>query len=191
MIQVSELIKDFTSKRIYNSKINANAVSDYLKQVLKIKTYIPFREKRAIAEMVVAQNLREIDGIKKYDNIDSYISLVVASIAAHTDIEFSADPVADYDMLAESGLLPQIIAEFQESHEEISVLLNMALEMELEDNNIEALIGRFLDKMLKKIDDFGDAFKNKFEDFDIKDVFDASFDKEDLAKLSGFLDKLK
>ena len=186
MIQVSELIKDFTNKRIYNSKINANAVSDYLKQVLKIKTYIPFREKRAIAEMVVAQNLREIDGIKKYDNIDSYISLIVASIAAHTDIEFSADPVADYDMLAESGLLPQIIAEFQESHEEISVLLKMALAMELEDNSVSALIGHFLDKIIKMLDGVSGALKDKFADFGLDDI-----NEEDLARLTGLLDKLK
>ena len=191
MIQVSELIKDFTNKRIYNSKINENAVSNYLKQVLKIKTYIPFREKRAIAEMVVAQNLREIDGIKKYDNIDSYIGLIVASITAHTDIEFSVDPVADYDMLAESGLLSQIIAEFQESHEEISVLLKMALASELEDNNVEALIGRFLDKILQKMDIFGDALKDKFEDFNLQNIFGADFNEEDLAKLTGLLDKLK
>ena len=44
---------------------------------------------------------------------------------------------------------------------------------------------------VKKIDNFGDALKNKFEGFNPLDVFGADFNEEDLAKLSGLLDKLK
>lgn len=188
---VNEFVKEYTEKKIFNTKINEHAVSDYLKEKLEIKTYIPFRVKRQIAEMVVAQNIKEVNGVKKYDSIDGYIGFIVASIAAHTNLQFSDDPVADYDLLAESGLLPQIIAEFKTSHDEIDILLKMALASELEDNNIEVLVGHFLDKILKKIDNFGDALKDKFEGFNIADVLGADFNQEDLAKLSGLLDKLK
>ncbi len=190
-MKINEFISNYNTQRFMNTKNGVDERSEYFKKELGIKAYIPFREKRKIAEMIVAQNVKEVDGIKKYDNIDSYISLVVASIAAHTNLQFSDDPVVDYDLLAESGLLPQIIAEFQGSHDEIDILLKMALESELDDNNIEALVGRFLDKILKRIDDFGAVLKNTLGDFNLKDIFGADFKEEDLAELTGLLDKLK
>lgn len=186
-MKISELIKDFTDKKICNSRINENAVADYLKQTLEIKTYIPFREKRMIAETIVTQNIREINGIKKYDNIDGYIGFIVASIAAHTNIEWSADPVADYDLLAESGLLSQIVTEFQSSHDEIDILLKMELAMELEDNNLNVLVGKFLNGILQRLDGVGEVLKDKLGDLNLQDVLGADFKQEDLAKLSGFL----
>lgn len=179
---VQDFIKTFTEKKIVNSKIHENAVSDYLKKELEIKTYIPFREKRRIAEMIVEKNIKVVDGIKKYDDIDGYVGLVVASIVAHTNLQFGDDVVADYDLLAESGLLTQIIAEFQGSHEEIGILLKMAVASELEDNNINVIIAHFLDGILKKLD----AFKG----FDFKDLL-GNIGEEDLAKLIGLLDKIK
>ena len=186
-MKISELIKDFTDKKICNSKINDNAVGAYLKQKLEIKTYIPFREKRMIAEMIVAQNIEEVNGIKKYDNIDGYISLIVASIVAHTNIEWSTDPVADYDLLAESGLLPQIIAEFQSSHDEIGTLLKMALAAELEDNNLNVLVGRFLNDILSKLDGVGEVLKDKFGNFDFTSILGEDLNPENLGKLKDFL----
>ncbi|MEE1084296.1 MAG: hypothetical protein UH850_11285 [Paludibacteraceae bacterium] len=180
---IKEFVDAYQSKRFMNTKTGTDERSEYIRNELAIKTYIPFREKRQIAEMIVAQNISEVDGIKKYDDIGSYVSLVVASIAAHTTLEFSADPIADYDLLAESGLLTQIIAEFQGSHEEIGILLKMAIAAELEDNNTNVIIGHFLDSILKKLDGVSDAMKEKIEKLDIK--------KEDLAKLKGFLNRLK
>lgn len=188
-MKIAEFIKEFKERKITNTKIAPDAISRYIQEKLEIKTYIPFREKRIIAETVVAQNIKEIDGIKKYDSIDGYVGLVVASITAHTNIEWGEDPVADYDLLAESGLLPQIVAEFQESHNEIDILLKMALAMELEDNNINVVVTRFLDNILKKLDGVGDVLKNSLGNIDIKDILGADFKQEDLAKLTGFLDK--
>ena len=190
-MKITEFIGAYNAKRFMNTKQGIDEKSEYLKKELAIKTYIPFREKRKIAELIVAQNIKEVDGIKKYDSIDGYVGLIVASIAAHTNLEWSADPVSDYDALAESGLLPQIIAEFKTSHDEIDILLKMALASELEDNNVNVLVGHFLDKILKKMDDFGDALKDKFEDFDLTNLFGADFKEEDLAKLTGLLDKIK
>lgn len=179
-MKVAEFVKNFQESKIMNTKINPNAVSDYLNKELEIKAYIPFNRKRQIAEMIVKQNISVVDGIKKYDDIGSYVSLIVASIVAHTNLQFSDDPVDDYDILAASGLLPQIIAEFQGSHEEIGILLKMAIASELEDNNVNVLVGRFLNKISQKL-----------EDFNPKDIFGADIKEEDLAKFSSFLDKLK
>jgi hypothetical protein len=178
-MKVSELVKDFTDKKISNNRINEHAVSDYLKQTLEIKTYIPFREKREIAEMIVLTNIEEVNGIKKYDSVDGYISLIVASIATHTNIEWGDDPVSDYDLLAETDLLPQIIAEFQSSYNEIDALTKMILASELEYNHVGNIIGRFLDEMLDKISDVGEVIEKAI----------GNISEKDKARLFGFLDK--
>lgn len=190
-MKILDFVQEFKDKKIKNTTVAPNAVSEYLNSVLEIKTYLPFKVKRQIVELVVAQNTKWVDGVKKNDAIGQYMSFVVAMLTAHTNLECGTNPIDDYDLLAESGLLPQIIAEFKASYDECDIFLKMALASELEDNNIEVLVGHFLDKMLKKIDDFSDALKDKFEDFNLKDVFGADFKEEDLAKLSGFVDKLK
>ena len=189
-MNVKEFVDAYQSKRFMNIKIAANEKSEWLKNELEIRTYIPFKQKREIAEMIVAQNIREVDGIKKYDDINSYVSLVVASIVAHTNLEFSADPIADYDLLAESGLLAQIIAEFQGSHEEIGILLKMAIAAELEDNNVNVSIGKFLNGILNSLGGISDALKNKIENIDLQDLL-GNIKQEDLAKLTSLLDRIK
>ena len=190
-MKITEFVQGFKTANIRNTKANPNAVSEYINKTLKIKNYIPFREKRTIAEMVVAQNTTEVNGIKKNDSINQYLSFVVAMISAHTDLEFSSDAVADYDLLAESGLLLHIIEEFKPSYDESDILLKMALASELEDNNINVLVGRFLDGILKRLDGFGETVKDKFGNINIQELFGTNFKEEDLAKLNGFLDKLK
>ena len=187
---VQSFIEKFQNDKVMNTKIAPDAVSNYLKKELEIKTYLPFRVKREIAEIVVAQNTDWVDGIKRHDSVDAYISFIIASLTAHTNLEFSDDPIEDYDLLAESGLLPQIISEFETSHSECDIILKMVLAMELEDNNINVLIGKFLNEILQKLDSVGDVFKDKLGDFNLKDIL-GDFKQEDLAKLSGFLNKYK
>lgn len=188
---IQNFIDVYKNKKFMNIKTAADERSEWLRSELEIKTYIPFREKRKIAETIVLQNIKEVDGIKKYDSIDGYVSFIIASIVAHTNLQFREDPVADYDLLVESGLLGEIIAEFQASHEEIDLLLHMTLDMELEDNEINAVVGRFLSKVSGALDGVVEAVKDKFEKFDLKDILGANIKPEDLAKLSGFLDKIK
>lgn len=188
-MKILDFINGFKEKKVMNTQINPNAVSEYIKKELEVKTYIPFRTKREIAEMVVAQNTEWVDGIKRNDSINQYVGFVVAMLTAHTNLEFSDDPVADYDLLAESGLLPQIITEFKESYDECDIILKMALAMGLEDNNINVSVARFLDGILKRLDNVGEVLKGQLGNIDIKDILGANFNKEDLAHLKGFLDK--
>lgn len=187
---VKNFLDAYKAQSFMISRNGADERSEWLKKELEIKEYIPFKTKREIAEMIVAQNIEVVDGIKKYDSISGYVSLVVASISAHTNLEWSADPVADYDLLAESRLLPLIIAEFQGSHSELDIMLKMALEMELEDNKTNALVGRFLNQILGMLDGVSGALKENIEGLDIKKLL-GDIKPEDLAKLSGLLDKLK
>lgn len=187
---IKEFVDAYKAKNFMNTKQGVEERAEWIKKELGLNTYIPFATKREIAEMVVAQNMVELDGIKKYDSISGYVALIVASIIAHTDLKFE-NPIEDYDMLAESGLLPQIISQFQSSHDEIDLLLKMVLAMELEGNNVNALVGRFLNKISGILDGVLDVAKEKFGDFDLKNVLGADIKEEDLTRLIGLLDKLK
>ena len=190
-MKILDFIEDYKAKKVMNTQLKPNAVSDYLKETLEIKEYIPFKRKREIAEMIVEESTQIVDGVKKNDAIGQYVSFVVAMIASHTKLEFSNNPVDDYDVLAESGLLTLIVNEFKADYSECDILLKMALAAELESNNIENIIGRFLDKVANKIDEFSDALKDKFENFGLKDIFGEDFKEENLTELIGLLDKLK
>ena len=188
-MDILTFVEKFKNDKVTNSKVAPDAVSIYLKKHLEIKTYLPFRMKKTIVETVVSQNIEWVDGLKRNDAINQYIGFVVAMIGAHTALEFGDDPVVDYDLLAESGLLTQIIAEFQESYNECDILLKLALAAELEDNNINAIVARFTDGILQKLDGVGEVLKEKLGNLDIKDILGGNFKQEDLAKLKGFLDK--
>lgn len=187
---IQNFIEKFQNDKVMNTKIAPDAVSNYLKKELEIKTYIPFRAKREIAEIVVTQNTALVDGIKKHDSVNAYISFIIASLTAHTNLIFGDDPVEEYDLLAENGLLPQIIAEFEASHSECDIILKMVLAMELEDNNINVLVGKFLNEILQKFDGVGGVLKDKLGNFDLKDIL-GDFKQEDIAKLKAFLNKFK
>ena len=182
---IKEFCETYKAKKFMSTPQGLSEKAEWLREELEIRNYIPFMEKRKIAEMIVNQNIEVVDGIKKYDNIGAYISFIMTSIIAHTSLECSDDPIADYDILAESGLLTQIVAEFQSSHNEIDILLKMAVEYELEDNNPGALIGRFLDSVLKKLDGAAGTLNNLVGNINIEDVFN----EENMAKIVGFLNK--
>lgn len=187
---IKTFVDAYKAKNFMNTKQGVEERVEWIKKELEIKDYVPFSAKREVAEMVVSQNITEMDGIKKYDSVSGYIALIVASIMTHTNLKFD-DPVADYDLLAESGLLPQIIAQFQNSHDEIDLLRKMVLEMELEDNCTNALVGRFLNKVSDALDDALEMFQDKFVDFDLKSIFGADIKMEDLTRLISLLDKIK
>ena len=184
---IKAFLDAYKAKNFMNTKQGVEGRIEWIKKELDVKSYVPFRDKRKIAEMVVEQNIDVVDGIKKYNNIDAYIGLVMSSIVAHTNLECSRDPINDYDMLAESGLLPQIVSMFQESHNEIDILLKMALSEELEDNNTNVLIGHFLDAILKKAEGLSGFLSDMFGNVKLEEILN----EENIAKIIGFLNKSK
>lgn len=188
---ITEFIENFKEKKIANTKVAPNAVQEYIAKELEVKKYIPFREKRKIAEMIVDKYTEEVNGIKKYDSISAYVAFVSAMIVAHTSLEIGNDTISEYDLLAESGLLSHIVAEFQESYNECDIILKMAVANELEDNNVNVLVGHFLDNILKRIDGVGNILAEQLGGLDLKSLLGLDIDKEDLANFSSFLDRLK
>lgn len=188
-MKIIDFVQGFKDKKIMNTKVDTDAVGKYIKETLEVREYVPFKEKRAIVELIVLNNIKVVDGVKKNDSISQYISFITAMLTAHTNLEFSEDPVADYDILSESGLLTPIIDTFKTDYSECDVLLKMTLADELEDNNVNIVFGKFLNSILYRLDVIGEYIKSSMDGVDINSILGESFNQEDLAKLSNFLDK--
>ena len=190
-MNVKDFIQEFVDKKISNTKIQPNAVEEFIKSKLKIRTFIPFVEKRQIVELVVSTNTTEEYNIKKIDSAGQFVGFVTSMLIAHTDLELDQDnPVASYDALSEVGLLEPIIACFQKDYSECEALLKMAVADMLADNELNVVVAKFLDGILDKFDGVGNVFKDALDGFDLQSVL-GNFNKEDLNKLSGFLNKIK
>lgn len=187
---IREFIDEMTDKKIQNTHLNPNAVSDYLKEKLEIKTYIPFSDKQKIAEMIIKANMTEENGIKKINSAGQFVSFITAMLVAHTNLEIDAEnPIEDYDLLCEAGLLEQIVAEFQKDYSECEAILKMTAADELADNNLSAVVARFLDGILGLLDGFSGALGNIVGNVDINSLLGGKFNENDLNKLKGFLDR--
>lgn len=188
-MKVQEFVEKFKKNKIANTKTDNTVVSNFIKKELEVREYVPFKEKRAIVELLVLKNIEIVDGVKKHDAISGYISFVTAMLAAHTSIDLGENPITDYDILSENKLLSPIIETFKESYNECDVLLKMALASELEDNNVNMLFGRFLNGILERLDSVGEVIKSTVGEIDINSILGEQFNKEDINKLKGFLDK--
>lgn len=190
-MNVQDFIQEFVDKKISNTKIQPNAVEEFIKDKLTIRTFIPFVKKRQIVELVVSENTTEEYNIKKIDSVGQFIGFVTSMLIAHTDLEIDQDnPIKSYDALSEAGLLEPIIACFQKDYSECEALLKMTAVDMLADNELSVVVAKFLDGVLSRLDGVGDALKGKLDSFDLQSVI-GDFNKEDLNKLSSFLNKIK
>ena len=173
-----------------NNKINPNSVEDFIRDKLDIVEYLPFNTKREIVEMIVEKVVIEENCVKRSDSVAQFLAFIVAMVASHTTLVFSDKPEEDYDALSKSGLLEHIVAMFKKDVDEIDVLLKVAIADELADNNLNVIIGKFLKGILGKLDGIVDIVKGMAENLDLSDLLDTNINKEDMAKLISFVDKL-
>lgn len=190
-ISVKSFVEEFLNKRIKNTKGAPTAVEDFIREKLEIVEYLPFNKKREVVDMVVAKVVNEEDGVKKVNSIEQFLSFFVSMIVAHTNLTFGEKPEEDYDALNQNGLIEPIIAMFQKDYSEFEVLLKMAIADELADNNLNIIVGKFLNGVLGKLDGFVDMAKGFTENIDLSNLLGTDINKEDMAKLVGLLNKVK
>ena len=87
-MKIIDFVQGFKDKKIMNTKVDTDAVGKYIKETLEVREYVPFKEKRAIVELIVLKNTKVVDGVKKNDSISQYISFITAMLTAHTNLEF-------------------------------------------------------------------------------------------------------
>ena len=191
MSTVKNFITNFQAQKIQNSKMNPNAVSEYLKKNLEIKTYVPFVEKRELCKEVIEASCSTKNGIVTVDSVSRYILFTIAILAKYTNLEFNSDEKYDsldeYDELCESGLLDAILDVIGDEYVKCNNLLNMMIKDVIDNNNtIEAVLTSFSNGVLTKVNDIADVVLEKIETMDL-DLSQIDIDKFEslLGKLGG------
>lgn len=190
-ILVQDFCKEYVEKRIENTKYQPDAVENFIKEKLDIITYLPFNTKREIVEMLVGQIVTEEDDIKRVDSVSQFLAFIVAMVASHTTLVFGENSAEDYDALSQCGVLENLLAMFAKDYSECDALLKAAIADELADNNLNVIIGKFLNGILGKLDGVGDMLKGFTENLDLSKLLGTNINEEEIAKILGFVDKLK
>jgi hypothetical protein len=188
---ITDLIKDFQEKKIQNTKINENAVSEYLKKTLEVKDYVSFVEKQSIAQVVLETCVNMKDGVLAIDSIQKYVIFTIMVLSTYTNLEFDGDEdLESYDALCsyqvgDGTLLDEIVKTFEKEYVRCNDILNMMTADLMAENNIEKQVGKFLSGISKKINDLGDSLIDKLGDFNM------DLNQLDIDKLSNIISKIK
>lgn len=191
-MKITEFIQGFKDERIQNSKVNPNAVSEYIKKVLEVKDYIPFVEKQSVAQIVLESCAHISDGIVAIDSVQKYIIFTITVLATYTNLEFNGDEtdLDAYDLLCaytvgDETLLDAIIKTFEKEYSRCNDILNMMTVDLMAENNIEKQVGKFLSGLSKKIENLGDLFINNMSNIP------ESLSQLDIDKLADVISKIK
>lgn len=171
-----------------NKMLKTEQLQALLKKKLEVKEYISIKDKKSLVDDIVNECILYEDGIFKFNDIDKYICFTMRTIAAYTNLELSEDLEEEYDLLCESKLLDSIISTFKKEYDDVSILLQMKCDYVLNNNTLEAQVGRFLEGVLEKVDILVGAFANKVDNFDLNNL---PINGEDLGKLMQLLNTQK
>ena len=169
--------------KLYN-KADKNALQNFIKQTLNIKSYISIKEKKQLVEDIVSETIIYENGLLKFNGIDQYIVYAMKCIEAYTDLELSDDIENDYDELSKVGLLEPITSTFAEEYKTVLTLLQMQCDYILMDNSISSKVGVFLTSISSIIDKLANSLSNSVDNFDISKL---NIDKKDIEKITKFL----
>lgn len=181
--EIITLMSDSKNKMLKTEQLQA-----LLKKKLEVKEYISIRAKKSLIDAIVNECILYEDGIFKFNDIDKYICFTMRTIAAYTNLELSEDLEEEYDLLCESRLLDSIISTFKKEYDDVNILLQMKCDYVLNNNTLEAQVGRFFDGILEKVDALVDALTNKVDGFDLSNL---PISSEDLGKLMQLLNTQK
>lgn len=143
---------------------------------LQVKKYLPFKEKKNIAILIINECTNEVNGVIELDSMQQYLSYVKYMILMHTNLEYTDE---DYDKLCsteymETNLLNAIMSCFGPDAEECSRVLNLMLDDYMRQNSIESAVGRFLNGLNNTIDNLAASLS----DFDVSSIIPKDFDVE-------------
>lgn len=193
MNAVKNFIETFQKKGIRNTPTVTDIVSNYIKETLEVKTYLPFAEKRELCAKVLntCNTIDRNSGLVKVDSVSRYIVFTIAVISAYTNLEFSSgedaefDSLDEYDMLCQSGLLNPILEVIGAEYVACNDILNMMMSDVVANNNtIENVLGTASKKLLGMVDELVEVLREKMEDMEL------DFDQIDIEKYAGLMEKL-
>jgi hypothetical protein len=187
---IREFVEAYKAKKFMNTKTGVENRVEFLKSTLEVKEYVPFVDKRSLAEATIAACANFNDGVFVIDSLKKYMLFTMTMLFTYTSLEHDEDVDVDeeYDLLCsvcvdDGTLLDAAIGLFAVEYSRCNDILNMMTADVLAENNIERQIGRFLSGLSDNIDKFGDKLINIAESLDIGQL--------DIDKLTKVLDKFK
>lgn len=190
-LTIKEFVDGFKAKKIMNTKLDPEAVSNYIKKELEVKDYVSFAEKRELcANVLNACNTKDSNGLVKVDSVSRYILFTIAIISKYTKLEFSSgkddegfDSLDEYDMLCQANLLDPILEVIGAEYVTCNNILNMMMSDVVANNNtIENVVSHTLGRISKSVDGLIGALAEKVEDMEL------DLNQIDINKFEGLLD---
>jgi hypothetical protein len=184
-------IEGYKNDKVMNTPIAPNAVSEYIKEKLEVKDYVPFVEKQSIAQVVLETCANMKDGVIAIDSIQKYIIFTIMVLSTYTNLEFDGDEdLESYDALCsyqinDGTLLDEIVKTFEKEYVRCNDILNMMTADLMAENNIEKQVGKFLSGISEKIGNLGDSLIDKLGDFNM------DLNQLDIDKVSDIISKFK
>ena len=134
-------------------------------------------EKKLIAQGILYECTERVDGVVRTDSVQQYLSYVKYMILRHTNLEYTQE---DYDKLCSTEyngttLLNAILNCFESDAKECTRILNLVTADRMQENSLEFVIGKFLNNVIKMLQD-------KLDEFDISKMIPQDADKEKLFK---------
>ena len=182
-------IKEFieavnTNKTKLYNKADKNALSNFIKQTLNVKSYISIIDKQHLAMRVLDACTFEENGVIKTDSFQKYFLFTINVLKMYTDLEFDEEGniYEEYDELCSNGLLDAILDTFQEDYGRANAVLNMLYADMIENNNsISNIIGTAMSNISTVSDDLIHSLSEKISEMN------TNINNEDIVKLQNFL----
>jgi hypothetical protein len=173
-----------------NKTMKDEQVISVARKVTEAKSYLGIKDKKQLVDDIIKSCIIYEDGIFKIDGIEKYIQFTMKTLAAYTNLEFGADIEEDFDALSRERLLPVLVCMIQQEYDDVNILLQTQCDFILEDNTIEAQLGRFFNAVLDKTDSMQDVIKNAVPELVKKlDIKSIMAHKDDILKFLNNMNK--
>ena len=188
-MKIKEFVELYKNSKVQNTKVNPNAVEDFVRSKLEVKDYLPFVEKRALCEAVLEASCVKNGAIVEVDSVSHQILFTITILTKYTNLEFKntdgEDAIDQYDMLCQNDLLNPILGLVAVEYERCNDILNMMMgDIDANNNNVIAVFNKALQKALDLADGIAISLKNKVDELNL-DLSQINIDK-----YKGLLDLL-
>lgn len=150
-------------KKNVNRTTREDQVLSMVKKNIEAKDYISIKEKKSLVNKIIHACIIYDNGIYKFDGIDKYVYFTMYAIEACTNLELSADIEDDFDMLSKEKLLPMIIGVIQKEYDDINILFQMQCDSFLENNSVEASVGRLAEGIVDFLNNIESTLASSFD----------------------------
>lgn len=188
-ITVKDFINLYTSSKVMNTKVEPNAIENFIRKNLNIREYLPFADKRELCAKVVEASCEVKNNIVEVDSVSRYILFTISILDKYTDLEFGKtedlDVIDEYDLLCQSGLLNHILGTIVSEYDACNNILNMMMaDIDANNNNIAAVLGKSAERLLDIVDGLVGTFADKVDELNL------DLSQIDIEKYKGLLDLL-